>query len=84
MRVITIGGNRHYIETRDGFQPVTIGKKLHRRVICPSCGAIWFSNQPRATYCSNACRQQAYRQRRKRQMEEHNRRMALLTQRGLL
>lgn len=84
MNVITVGGNRHYIRTRQGWQPVTVGRPASRRVICPTCGATWFSNQPRALYCSNACRQKAYRRRRRARMEDHARRMAGLVQRELL
>ena len=44
------------------------GRGCHRRV-CLSCGVVFFTIRPEARYCRAACRQRAYRQRRR--LERH-------------
>jgi len=40
------------------------GRGCHRRV-CLSCGVVFFTIRPEAKYCRAACRQRAYRRRRR-------------------
>ena len=35
------------------------------RRACAVCGTVFFAGRPQATYCRAACRQRAYRQRRR-------------------
>lgn len=35
------------------------------RRVCPVCGTVFYAGRPQATYCRAACRQRAYRHRRK-------------------
>jgi hypothetical protein len=40
-----------------------VGKREARVAFCPQCGAEFEAKDPRAKYCSDACRQAAYRER---------------------
>ena len=35
------------------------------RLTCHQCGAVFFTSRPEARYCRDACRQRAYRRRRR-------------------
>lgn len=35
------------------------------RRVCATCGGVFYTGRPEARYCRAACRQKAYRQRRK-------------------
>jgi hypothetical protein len=83
MHVIKVQ-NRFYLETKSGYHAVTIGSKKTRQVTCPVCGTRYFTSQPKAQYCSNACRQKAYRRRTKKARQDHANRLARAAQDGLL
>ena len=36
------------------------------RRVCRQCGAVFYTSRPEARYCRAACRQRAYRRRRRR------------------
>lgn len=43
-------------------------RQTHRGC-CEVCGVTFYSNKPTAAYCSDKCRQAAYRKRKEAQME---------------